>query len=190
MTRVHMCRSRSPGMSGSTTTFTRGSSARIAASCSLPSWKVAMPTWDSESAAAAENSAENLASSPVRGFEWIRIRGHDCVYAHRDLGHVLGTDPVRPPQLEGAVDDGVRAGARGIGLDGDARGQDLPRRPERVERPRRASPPHRRRERSPAGPRAPAPRRSSPRAREARRARRCARRGRRETAWSWCRSFP
>ena len=37
-----------------------------------------MPTRPSQSAAAAENSPENLASSPLRGFEWMRIRGTDA----------------------------------------------------------------------------------------------------------------
>ena len=62
-------------MSGSTTIETRPMSARTSGSRTLPSPNVAMPTRPSISAAAAENSPENLASSPFFGSEWIRMFG-------------------------------------------------------------------------------------------------------------------
>ena len=48
---------------------------RIAGSRVLSSWNVPIPTRPSQSAAAAENSAENFASRPVCGSEWMRILG-------------------------------------------------------------------------------------------------------------------
>src|SRR5262245_16823520 len=75
VTRVHMCRSSSLGISGSTVIVTRLMRDRTAGSRTFSSLNVAMPTRPSARAAAAENSPENLASRPLFGFEWIRMRG-------------------------------------------------------------------------------------------------------------------
>ena len=98
------------------------------------SWKVAMPTRPSISAAAAENSAENFASRPVRGREWIRMRGTPAATPTVTSSTSSARMPSTRRQLERAVDDRVRARAGRVGLHRDPGGQDLPRRGERPER--------------------------------------------------------
>ena len=50
----------------------------MAGSCTLASVKVWMPRCSSTSAAAAANTPENFASSPVRGRSWMRMFGTEA----------------------------------------------------------------------------------------------------------------
>jgi len=60
--------------------------------------------------------------------------GDDAVHGDLDGDHVSRRQPVSGAQLEERVDRRVGEGARRVGLDRDARGEELPDAPEPVER--------------------------------------------------------